>query len=599
MEGQLVPSAPGDGTAKRLIRAAQYIRKSTDHQRYSTENQSDANHAYAEPRGIQIVRTYIDDGISGLTFERRDALQRLIDDVLSGDIDFEAILVLDVSRWGRFQDVDEGAYYEYLCKRAGMAVHYCAEPFENDGSLISTVVKSLKRAMAGEYSRELSVKVFAGQKRVMSLGFRLGGIAGYGYRRLLVDGNRTAKGILAPGEWKSISTDRILLVPGPTSEIETVNFVYSTFVRDGKSEYDIADILNERGIPNHLGNRWRAGTVRHMLRCEKYIGNHVWNRKSTKLRSKTVRNAPDRWVRVDGVFEPIVERSMFDAAQKIFSGRVHRTQRGRPRGLSDEEMILRLACLYREHGSLSRRIIDTSEDMPSCWSYRVRFGSVARAYELVGFKKNANQYGPGIRDRLIHKDPRGLRDEEMIDALGRLLREKGYLSTRVINECKDVPSSHAYQTHFGGLPQAYALVGYTRPYRTRPSLSNEEMLRVLGRLGEARGDLSRRIINSAGDLPSAATYADRFGGLLRAYRLIGFKPHRFKLFTTARGMTNEAMLQRLAQLLKDRGYLNQKLINGTEGMPSRSTYYNRFGSLRRAYELIGYTPEDRRSRVQK
>jgi hypothetical protein len=59
------------------------------------------------------------------------------------------------SRWGRFQDVDErSAYYEYLLKRAGIRVHYCAEQFENDGTMSSSVLKTLKRSMAAEHSRE-------------------------------------------------------------------------------------------------------------------------------------------------------------------------------------------------------------------------------------------------------------------------------------------------------------------------------------------------------------------------------------------------------------------------------------------------------------
>jgi hypothetical protein len=50
-------------------------------------------------------------------------------------------------------------------------VHYCAEIFPNDDSLPSSIMKSLKRAMAGEYSRELGVKVFDGQVRGATLGF--------------------------------------------------------------------------------------------------------------------------------------------------------------------------------------------------------------------------------------------------------------------------------------------------------------------------------------------------------------------------------------------------------------------------------------------
>ena len=106
-----------------------------------------------------------------MRLDGRDALKRLIDDVQTGTADFTTILVYDVSRWGRFQDADESAYYEYICKRAGISVQYCAEQFENDGSPVSTIVKGVKRAMAGEYSRELSVKVFTGQCRLIELGF--------------------------------------------------------------------------------------------------------------------------------------------------------------------------------------------------------------------------------------------------------------------------------------------------------------------------------------------------------------------------------------------------------------------------------------------
>lgn len=188
-------------------RAVEYVRMSTEHQRYSTENQSDVIRQYAAKRGIEIVRTYADAGKSGLRLEGRDALKRLIEDVQQGRADFTTILVYDVSRWGRFQDADESAYYEYICKRAGIAVQYCAEHFDNDGSPVSTIVKGVKRAMAGEYSRELSTKVFAGQCRLIELGFRQGGAPGFGLRRCLIDSGATVKGQLSRGEHKSIQTD--------------------------------------------------------------------------------------------------------------------------------------------------------------------------------------------------------------------------------------------------------------------------------------------------------------------------------------------------------------------------------------------------------
>src|SRR3954469_9837829 len=209
----LVGHAAG-ATSDRAKRAAQYVRMSTEHQRYSTENQADAIRKYAEQKGLAIVRTYADEGKSGLRLDGREGIKALIRDVQTGKADFGAILVYDVSRWGRFQDADESAHYEYICRRAGIAVQYCAEQFENDGSPVSTIVKGVKRAMAGEDSRELPAKVFAGQCRMIEIGYRQGGPAGYGLRRMLVDQNGAHKGALGRGENKSIQTDRVILVPG-------------------------------------------------------------------------------------------------------------------------------------------------------------------------------------------------------------------------------------------------------------------------------------------------------------------------------------------------------------------------------------------------
>src|SRR5712675_2118634 len=234
---------------------------STEHQRYSTENQGDAILEYAARRGLEVVRTYADEGKSGLRLEGRDALKLLIADVENGTADFTTILVYDVSRWGRFQDADESAYYEYICRRAGIAVQYCAEQFENDGSPVSTIVKGVKRAMAGEYSRELSAKVFAGQCRLIEIGYRQGGPAGYGLQRMLVDQNGVHKGQLARGEHKSIQTDRVILVPGAPLEIETVCWMYKAFVDEGMLELQIADLLESREVPTEDGGKWTSGRV--------------------------------------------------------------------------------------------------------------------------------------------------------------------------------------------------------------------------------------------------------------------------------------------------------------------------------------------------
>ncbi|UGX94088.1 recombinase family protein [Bradyrhizobium barranii subsp. barranii] len=357
--------------------AAEYVRMSTDHQQYSTANQSQAIRDYASRNGFHIEKTYEDSGKSGLNLDDRQALKQLIEDVQNGSAEFSTILVYDVSRWGRFQDADESAYYEYICKRAGISVRYCAEQFENDGSPVSTIVKGVKRAMAGEYSRELSVKVFAGQRRLIELGFRQGGPAGFGLRRQLIDQNGIAKAELARGEQKSIQTDRIVLIPGPEKEIETIRFIYEFFVTQGKSEREIADGLNAKGITTDLGRPWSRAIVHQILINEKYIGNNVWNRCSCKLKGRRIHNPPERWIRHDQAFEPIVDEETFKSAQAIIAERWKR--------YSDEELLDVLRGLLEQHGYLSGIIIDELEIGPSSSAYRARFGSLVRAYELIGF----------------------------------------------------------------------------------------------------------------------------------------------------------------------------------------------------------------------
>lgn len=122
-------------------RAAAYVWMSTDHQRYSTENQLETIRRFASERDIEIVRVYEDAGKSGLNLEGRDDFRRLISDVERGTADFSTILVYDVSRWGRFQNADHGAHLEFLCSRADIVVHYCAEQFENDGSIGSNLLE--------------------------------------------------------------------------------------------------------------------------------------------------------------------------------------------------------------------------------------------------------------------------------------------------------------------------------------------------------------------------------------------------------------------------------------------------------------------------
>lgn len=364
----------------RALRAAQYVRMSTELQRYSIENQAAAIAAYARQKNLTIVRTYRDEGRSGLTIKGRPGLADLIDDVENDCADFGHVLVYDVSRWGRFQDSDESAHYEFICKQNGIQVAYCAEQFDNDGSLLSSIVKNIKRVMAAEYSRELSVKVHTGQCRVASLGYRVGGPLGYGLRRFMVDEKEIPKGQLAKGQRKSLQTDRVRLEHGSLKESAVVKWIFNQFVVERKSYSEIRRELNDAQVANHNGRPWTDGMVPTILANENYVGNIVYNRTSRRLGQRLIKNPAHAWVRGAAAIDRIVDPDTFAKAQKLLAER--RIE------IPEEEMLTRLRLILRRRGKLNARIINSTLGLNHVSSYVKHFGSLRKAYALIGYKSS-------------------------------------------------------------------------------------------------------------------------------------------------------------------------------------------------------------------
>ena len=149
--------------------------------------------------------------------------------------------------------------------------------------------------MAGEYSRELSEKVFAGMSLVARDGFRTGGQPGYGYRRMLISADGTPKGEIPCGERKSMSNERVILIPGPATEIHWVREIYRMFISENRSIQGIVDKLNGFKVPYLDGRKWQDASVRGILRNPKYEGMALYNRTSGKLTSPQKMNAEKEW----------------------------------------------------------------------------------------------------------------------------------------------------------------------------------------------------------------------------------------------------------------------------------------------------------------
>jgi DNA invertase Pin-like site-specific DNA recombinase len=357
-------------------RAAQYVRMSTDKQVYSIENQKATIAAYADLHTITIVETYSDEGKSGLQIKNRAGLKRLINDVTSGPVHFGHLLVYDVSRWGRFQDIDECAHYEFLCRQAGVKVEYCAEGFKNDFSMASTLGKYVKRVGAAQFSLDLSASVHAAHSRVIRQGFSVGAPKTYGLRRELVDQNQRPKMFLEKGDVKSLSADRVKIRQGSADQITVVKWIFAQCLK-GESDSWIARDLNRREVATSTGHPWNPALIYRILQNEAFIGNLVYNRVSRKLKGPRIINPPDQWIRVEGCIDPVIGASTFKRVQNILANR--RVE------VSETEMLVRLRRTLQKTGKLSLKIINSTVGLPSFHTFFRHFGSVREAYRLIGY----------------------------------------------------------------------------------------------------------------------------------------------------------------------------------------------------------------------
>ena len=111
---------------------------------------------------------------------------------------------------------------------------------------------------------------------------------------------------------------------------------------------------------------------------EKYIGNNIYNKTSSKLKSKSIKNPKHEWVRCDKAFKPIISKKKFNKAQNIIQLRsIH---------LSNDDLLEKLKQKLENNGKLSGFIIDEDDTGPSSSVYRARFGGLLRAYSLIGYK---------------------------------------------------------------------------------------------------------------------------------------------------------------------------------------------------------------------
>jgi len=378
-------------------RAVAYYRHSAqDRQENSIPIQREQVREWAEKNGVEIIEEFCDAGKSGLTAEGRPAFTQMMEEWVKQKGGFDYVLCLDVSRWGRFQDIDLSAQYSAECKRHGKQVVYTTigKPRENDP--LYPVYVQFERFRAAQYSKELSDKVWRGCMKIAEQGYWAGGAPPYGFQRLLLDESREPLHVLEPGQRKGIQNQRVTLVVGDPAEVTVIQRIFHEFVERRYSEYRIAEGLNADAIPSPANQRWSAGMVVERLHNAKYAGTMLYNQPSQKLKTPRLANSPEHWVRTPGAFEGIVSYELFTRAHQLFAER--------RRKYHSDEMLTQLKHLYQQYGLFCSSLLRVLECAPAPATFAHRFGGLDLAFQQM-YRDSCDRARELVHDRIRQTIP--------------------------------------------------------------------------------------------------------------------------------------------------------------------------------------------------
>lgn len=261
-----------------------YIKRVVAYARFSSNNQRDesidaqlrAIKDYCETNDIKLVGIYTDEAQSAKT-DNRDDFRTMIDDILKGKIDVDAVLVHKFNRFAR--NKYDSALYKKRLRDIGIKVISVTQPI--DDSPEGRILESLIEAMDEYYSENLALEVKKGMLENALKGKHTGG-----------------------GKLLGLSVDD----EGYYYPDESAPIIYRIFKEyaDGVPKTQICERLNREGYRNQYGRTFNVRTITGLLKNEKYIGNFVYNHTQTEI------------IRLDGIIKnPIVDEDLWDRVQKL------------------------------------------------------------------------------------------------------------------------------------------------------------------------------------------------------------------------------------------------------------------------------------------
>lgn len=268
----------------------------------SINNQKAYIEKYIQDNNLYITKIYIDDGYSGLNFER-PGFQEMIKDIENKEID--TIITKDLSRLGR-DYIQVGYYLERYFPEHGIRYIAINDNYDTNKTDNSNDFAPFKAVFNDMYAKDISKKVKTAFRTLQEEGKYLGASAPYGYDK---DPNEKGK----------------LIINKETSKV--IKRIFELYLTGENSVCKIASILNQEGIisPARLidsqskTSKWNEVSIKRILSNEVYIGNIVQN-KTNKLNYKTnkvVKVPKNEHIRVLDVHEPIIPKEDFNMVQAI------------------------------------------------------------------------------------------------------------------------------------------------------------------------------------------------------------------------------------------------------------------------------------------
>ena len=293
----------------------------------SIETQRMMLERYCQQNGLAIGDVYVDDGYTGLNFDRPD-FQRLLGDIESGKINL--VITKDLSRLGR-DYIQTGHYIEIFFTERN--VRYIAINDGVDTLNADNDIAPFKNILNDMYSKDISRKVKSAKHQRALRGLFIGPIAPYGYKKHPANKNQ----LIIDDEAAAVVREIFQMALSGQSGTAIYKSLTARQIPTPAAYKTAHGVTNYQRRTRNDG-KWNYPTVMFILRERMYTGDMV-NRKSevANYKTKKVRKvAPASRIVVANTHEPIVSREDFDRVQQLVA------ERHRPRKHNNDNIFRRL-----------------------------------------------------------------------------------------------------------------------------------------------------------------------------------------------------------------------------------------------------------------